>query len=75
VILLTVTHKGVFFKIQEGFMAKKGKGARSGIQYECTVCHSLNNTTQKNRKNNPERLELSKFCPKCRTHTAHKETK
>lgn len=56
-------------------MAKKGKGARSGIQYECTVCHSLNNTTQKNRKNNPERLELSKFCPKCRTHTAHKETK
>jgi large subunit ribosomal protein L33 len=29
----------------------------------------------KNKKNDPDRLELKKFCSRCRTHTAHRETK
>jgi large subunit ribosomal protein L33 len=29
----------------------------------------------KNKKNDPDRLELSKFCPRCRKHTSHRETK
>ena len=32
-------------------------------------------TTTKNRKNTTERLELSKYCPHCKTHTLHKEIK
>ncbi|TME60504.1 MAG: 50S ribosomal protein L33, partial [Chloroflexi bacterium] len=27
------------------------------------------------RKNDPDRIELSKFCPRCRKHTPHRETR
>ncbi len=29
----------------------------------------------KNKKNDPERLQLNKYCPFCKKHTAHKESK
>jgi large subunit ribosomal protein L33 len=29
----------------------------------------------KNKKNDPDRLELSKYCRWCHKHTPHKETK
>ena len=29
----------------------------------------------KNKKNNPDRIEMSKYCKFCKKHTAHKETK
>ncbi len=45
------------------------------ITLECQVCKHRNYTTVKNKKNDPDRLELSKFCPNCRKHTAHRETK
>jgi large subunit ribosomal protein L33 len=32
-------------------------------------------TTQKNRRNTSERLELKKFCPHCNSATVHKEIK
>ena len=56
-------------------MAKKGKGARNNIQIACTECKQINYTSDKNKKNDPERLEMEKFCPFCRKHTKHKETK
>ena len=31
--------------------------------------------TMKNKKNTTEKLELSKYCPFCRKHTKHVETK
>ena len=34
-----------------------------------------NEWTVKNKKNTKERLELSKYCPTCKKHTNHKETK
>ena len=40
----------------------------------CSVCLSRNYVTNKN-KSRQERLELMKFCPRCNTHTLHKETK
>ena len=40
----------------------------------CSVCLSRNYTTGKN-KNSAKRIELMKYCPKCNTHTLHKETK
>jgi len=48
---------------------------RVGIALACTECKRRNYSTNKNKKNKPERLELSKYCPFCRTHTVHKETK
>lgn len=48
---------------------------RVGIILACTECKNRNYTTDKNKKNNPDRLEVKKYCPKCKTHTLHKETK
>ncbi len=55
-------------------MAKKGE-ARQRITLKCTVCGEENYRTQKNKRNTTERLELNKFCSKCRKVTPHKEEK
>ena len=54
-------------------MAKKA--IRSVITLACTECRERNYTTEKNRRNDQNRLELKKFCRRCRTHTLHRETK
>jgi len=56
-------------------MAKKKGGARVNTQYACTVCKRINYTSQKNKKNDPERQEMEKYCSFCKKHTPHKETK
>ena len=48
---------------------------RVGITLACSECKRRNYTTVKNKRNNPDRLELNKYCPFCKKHTAHKETK
>ncbi len=48
---------------------------RVGIILACTECKRRNYTSDKNKKNNPERIEMKKYCPHCKTHTLHKETK
>ena len=45
------------------------------ITLACTECQERNYVTSKNRANDRGRLELRKFCPRCRTHTLHRETK
>lgn len=60
-------------------MAKK-KGVRLIVTVECTEAKAAGEapsryTTQKNRKNTPERLELMKYNPNMRRHTLHKEVK
>ena len=56
-------------------MAKKNKGARVQLALACTECKQINYTSQKNKKNNNERLEINKYCPFCKKTTLHKETK
>ncbi len=41
----------------------------------CTDCKHRNYASFKNKKNDPNRLELRKYCPSCRTHTLHRETR
>jgi large subunit ribosomal protein L33 len=48
---------------------------RDIITLACTECKHRNYTTTKNKKNTPDRLEFKKYCPFCRIHTPHKETK
>ena len=55
-------------------MAKKGED-RDHITLACTECREHNYTTKKNKRNDPERLELNKFCPRCRVHRSHRETR
>ncbi len=55
-------------------MAKKGE-SRVIIDLACTECKERNYTTQKNKKNQPDRLELSKYCSRCRAHKVHREVR
>lgn len=48
---------------------------REIIALSCMDCKRRNYSTMKNKKNDPDRLELSKYCRFCRKHTAHKEVK
>ncbi|HEV8339735.1 MAG TPA: 50S ribosomal protein L33 [bacterium] len=48
---------------------------RDIVTLACSVCKRRNYVTMKNKKNDPDRIELSKFCKWCRKHTPHKETR
>jgi len=48
---------------------------RDVITLQCPDCKNRNYSTTKNKKKTTERLEKAKYCPFCRKHTAHKETK
>ena len=48
---------------------------RENVTLACTVCKQRNYDTEKNKRNNPDRLEMKKFCKFCGKHTVHKETK
>jgi large subunit ribosomal protein L33 len=54
-------------------MAKKLN--REVVTLACTECKERNYTTQKNKKNDPGRIEFMKFCPRCRKQVMHRETK
>lgn len=54
-------------------MAKKA--VRDVIYFACTECGERNYTSEKNRRNDPSRLELNKFCPRCGVYRLHRETK
>ena len=49
--------------------------ARPTIQLACTECKERTYTTRKNKKNDPNRIELMKYCPRDRRHTLHREAK
>lgn len=48
---------------------------RELVALSCEQCKQKNYTTTKNKKTTPDKLALRKFCPICRAHTAHRETK
>ena len=48
---------------------------RTAITLACTECKQRNYRTNKNKKNNPDRLELKKYCQNNKKETLHKETK
>jgi len=50
-------------------------GSRVKVTLECTECKQRNYDTMKNKKNDPDRIELRKYCKFCRRETLHKETK
>jgi len=48
---------------------------RDLIGLQCDGCKRRNYTTTKNKKRQTEKFAIKKFCPSCRNHTMHKETK
>jgi len=62
----------------------KNKGPRIIITLECTECRQNTEKrssgvsrylTSKNRRNNAEKFQISKYCKYCNKHTIHKEIK
>ncbi len=41
----------------------------------CAECKNRNYNTAKNKTNTTGKLEMKKYCKKCKKHTTHKETK
>ncbi|MQF65233.1 50S ribosomal protein L33 [SAR202 cluster bacterium AC-409-J13_OGT_754m] len=56
-------------------MAKKRGDVRGVITLQCSTCRERNYTSSKNRRNDTQRLELRKFCSKCRGHHLHREVR
>jgi large subunit ribosomal protein L33 len=56
-------------------VASKSSDVRPKITLACVECKERNYITKKNRRNDPDRMELKKFCPRCRRHTEHRETR
>lgn len=55
-------------------MAKKTEN-RVLVTLSCSECKTPNYRVSKNTKNTTDKLNLNKYCPKCRKTTEHKETK
>jgi len=55
-------------------MARRGD-ARILVTLGCTECRERTYHSSKNRRNDPQRLELNKFCPRCRRHGLHREVR
>lgn len=49
--------------------------ARVKVTLRCEECKQRNYFTVKNKKNTSDKLERRKYCPFCRKHTKHVETK
>jgi large subunit ribosomal protein L33 len=51
------------------------KADRTLITLACEQCRERTYHTEKNKRNDTERLELRKYCPRCRSHQPHRETR
>jgi len=73
---------GAFFltpAAAESLPPKKRDMARGDVRIAATLaceeCKRRNYQTNKSKRNNPERLQLRKYCRWCRRHTPHRETR
>jgi large subunit ribosomal protein L33 len=48
---------------------------RVKITLACGTCKRRNYISTKNKRTTPDRMEMNKFCPFCKSNTPHKETK
>jgi large subunit ribosomal protein L33 len=48
---------------------------RPVILLACTECKERTYSTTKNKRNDPNRIEIMKYCPRDRRHTLHREAK
>ena len=57
------------------YYLKGGTYMRVQVTLACTETGDKNYITTKNKRNNPERLELKKYSPRLKRVTLHRETK
>ena len=87
-IMASPVKKGLFFcalflpgqfnlspRLRQGGKIKEVPNMRVKITLRCSECKQRNYNTMKNKKNDPDRLEMKKYCRFCKKHTVHNETK
>jgi large subunit ribosomal protein L33 len=62
-------------RLEERHSTVAATDVRPKITLACQECKHRNYITRKNRRNDPDRVELSKYCPNCRKHQPHRETR
>jgi len=58
---------------QEDLMAKRGNDVRPVVRLRSTAGTGYTYVTRKNRRTDPDRLELRKFDPRARQHVLFRE--
>ena len=58
-----------------GEVSNVASDKRIKVTLACSECKQRNYNTMKNKKNDPDRLDMHKYCRFCKKHTSHKETK
>ncbi len=53
----------------------ESKFSKNLIKLRCETCKTVNYYSRKNKKLVERKIEMSKFCKRCRKHTKHKEAK
>ena len=48
---------------------------RDRITFKCSECGEENYIGTRNKRKNPERMQINKFCPRCNKKTLHKKKK
>ncbi len=48
---------------------------RVNITLKCLECGEENYISTKNKRNNPQRIEMKKYCSRCNKMTVHREKK
>ena len=84
-VIINIPRRGFIFLclnahvLQEGGKQNSditgGAAMRVKVTLACTECKQRNYNTMKNKKNDPDRLEMNKYCRFCKKHTLHKESK
>ena len=72
-----ILYKNVSVPMAQAYFAMQGgaQGMRVKITLACSECKQRNYNTKKNKRNDPDRLEMNKYCRFCKKHTVHKETR
>ena len=65
----------VYYRARMGRSMEVNSHMRTMVTLACTECKRRNYTTTKNKATMPDRMEIKKYCPWCRQHTVHKETR
>ena len=48
---------------------------RDRITFKCSECGEENYIGTRNKRKNPERMQIQKYCPRCNKKNLHKEKK
>jgi large subunit ribosomal protein L33 len=74
-VVLAFGRFGGLVEVEKEGKAVAASDVRPKITLACEECKHRNYITKKNRRNDPDRLEMKKFCANCGTHRLHKETR